>query len=93
MAYPTPADLLFAASGSTFNIVGVSGAKGKGVLNLVLGQSGNFDAVGTINVSAGISDGGNGFGITKIGAGTLAFRAAQPTPIQEQPRLRPANWI
>jgi fibronectin-binding autotransporter adhesin len=68
----TTADLLFAATGSTFAIRG-DNLNGTGVLKLVLGQSSNFDAAGTINISASISDGGSGFGITKTGAGTLMF--------------------
>ena len=70
----TAADLLFAASGSTFTITGTNGTLA--ILNVVLGQSGNFDAAGTINVSAVISDGGGGFGITKSGAGTLTLSGA-----------------
>jgi fibronectin-binding autotransporter adhesin len=69
----TAADLLYAATGSTFNIIGPNGSTGTGVLNLVLGQSGNFHAAGTIDISAAISDGGNGFGITKTGASTLTL--------------------
>lgn len=69
-------DLLYAASGSTFNIIGPNGSTGTGVLNVVLGQSGNFNAAGTINISSTISDGGNGFGITKTGAGTLILGGA-----------------
>jgi len=72
----TASDLLFAASGSTFNILGPNGSSGSGTLNLVLGQSGNFNAAGTITVSSVISDGGSGFSITKTGAGTLTLSAA-----------------
>jgi fibronectin-binding autotransporter adhesin len=67
------ADLLYAATGSTFEIIGPNGSTGSGVLELVLGQSGNFRAAGTINISAVISDGGNGFGLTKTGSGTLTL--------------------
>jgi autotransporter-associated beta strand protein len=70
------ADLLYAASGSTFNIIGPNGSTGSGVLNVVLGQSGNFDAAGTMIISAVISDGGSGFGITKTGSGTLTLSGA-----------------
>jgi autotransporter-associated beta strand protein len=69
----TAADLLYAATGSTFNIIGANGSTGTGVLNLVLGQSGNFHAAGTINISAAISDGGGNFGISKTGAGILTL--------------------
>lgn len=69
----TSADLLFANTGSTFNIIGPNGNTGSGVLNVVLGQSGNFNAAGTIGISSAISDGGSAFGITKTGAGTLTF--------------------
>jgi autotransporter-associated beta strand protein len=72
----TASDLLYNASGSTFNIIGPNGSTGTGVLNLVLGQSGNFDAAGTMSVSSVISDGGSGFGITKIGAGALTLSGA-----------------
>jgi fibronectin-binding autotransporter adhesin len=72
----TSADLLFANTGSTFNIIGPNGSTGSGVLNVVLGQGGNFNAAGTITVSSVISDGGSGFGITKTGAGTLTLSGA-----------------
>jgi CSLREA domain-containing protein len=68
----TAGDLLFVASGATFQLLG-DNANGTGVLNVVLGQSGNFDAVGTMSSSAVISDGGSAFGITKTGAGTLTL--------------------
>jgi fibronectin-binding autotransporter adhesin len=67
----TSADLLYNASGSTFNIIGPNGSTGAGVLNVLLGQSGNFDAAGTMTISAAIS--GSGFGITKSGSGTLTL--------------------
>lgn len=70
------ADLLYANIGSTFNIIGPNGGGGSGVLNIVLGQSGNFNAAGTITISSVISDGGSGFGITKTGAGTLTLSGA-----------------
>lgn len=70
------ADLLFAATGSTLQLLGVNGSSGTGVLNVVLGQSGNFNAAGTINVSSIISDGGSNFAITKTGAGTLQLSGA-----------------
>ena len=69
-------DLLYAASGSTFNIVGPNGSTGTGVLNVVLGQSGNFNSAGTMSVSSVISNGSGGFGITKTGAGTLTLSGA-----------------
>lgn len=72
----TTADLLYAATGSTFNIIGPNGSSGTGVLNVVLGQSGNFNAAGDIGVSAAISDAGGGFGMTKIGAGLLTLSGA-----------------
>lgn len=70
----TAADLLYAATGSTFTITGVNGTNA--LVNVVLGQSGNFNAAGTINVSSVISDGGNNFAVTKTGAGTLALQGA-----------------
>ena len=70
----TTADILFAATGSTLQLLGPNGSTGSGVLNVVLGQSGNFDAAGTINVSSVIS--GSGFGITKTGVGTLTLSGA-----------------
>jgi autotransporter-associated beta strand protein len=69
-------DLLFAASGSTLQLLGTNGGGGSGVLNVVLGQSGSFDAVGTIVVSSIISDGGNNFAVTKTGAGLLTLSGA-----------------
>ena len=65
-------DLLFATTG-TFAITGTNGTA---ILNVVLGQSGNFDAASTINANAVISDGGNNFSITKTGAGTLMLSGA-----------------
>jgi autotransporter-associated beta strand protein len=67
------ADLLFAATGSTLQLLGTNGGGGTGVLNVVLGQSGNFNAAGSIVISSVISDGGSGFGITKTGVGTLTL--------------------
>ena len=52
-------DLLYAATGSIFNITGPNGSTGTGVLNLVLGQSGNFNIAGTSTISSAISDGGS----------------------------------
>jgi len=68
-------DLLYTASGSTFNIIGANGAGGTGLLNLILGQSGNFNIAGTAasTISAVISDGGSGYALTKAGGGTLTF--------------------
>jgi fibronectin-binding autotransporter adhesin len=68
-------DLLYAASGSTFNIIGANGGGGSGLLNLILGQSGNFNLAGTAasTISTGISDGGSGYALTKAGGGTLTF--------------------
>lgn len=71
---PNSADLLYVASGATFNIR-ADNPTGTGTLNLVLGQSGNFDAVGTLAISSVISDGGSGFGFSKTGAGTLTLSA------------------
>jgi autotransporter-associated beta strand protein len=68
----TAADLLYAASGSIFNIRGDNGA-GTGVLRLVLGQSGNFHIAGACGISSVISDGENHYGITKTGGGTLTL--------------------
>src|ERR1043166_22403 len=58
-------DLLFATSGT----LTITGTNGTAILNVVLGQSGTFDAASTINVNAIISDGANSFGITKTGTG------------------------
>lgn len=72
----TPADLLYVAAGSTFNIIGANGSSpipGTGVLRLILGQSGHFNIAGTSAISAAITDGGNGHGITKTGGGTLTL--------------------
>ena len=68
-------DLLYAASGSTFNIIGANGGGGSGLLNLILGQSGNFNIAGTAasTISTVISDGGSGYALTKAGTGTLTF--------------------
>jgi autotransporter-associated beta strand protein len=57
-------------------ITGSSGTAA--VLNLILGQSGNFNPLGTgiINISSVISDGGNNFAITKTGTGTLTLSGA-----------------
>lgn len=76
MVAPNNADLLYVASGATLNIRGDNGGtSGTGTLRLVLGQSGNFDAAGTVGISSVISDGGNGYGITKTGTGTLILAA------------------
>ncbi len=56
-------DLIYVASGSTLNYGGTGG--------ITLGQAGNFDFVGTGNISAPINDGG--FGFTKMGSGTLTL--------------------
>ncbi len=63
------ADLLYVATGASLNI----GSASTSALGLVLGQSGNFDIVGTAAISSIISDGGAGFGITKTGTGTLTL--------------------
>jgi autotransporter-associated beta strand protein len=60
-------DLIYVASGATLNLYGKSGSTG--VLGLVLGQSGDFDVVGTADIGSVISDGGNGYGITLSSAG------------------------
>jgi autotransporter-associated beta strand protein len=70
-------DLLYVASGATFNIHQVNGGTGSGTVKLALGQSGNFNAAGTLNIYAAIS--GSGFGITKTGAGTLTLTNANNT--------------
>ncbi len=67
------ADLFFVGTGATLNITGGTGVA---ALGIVLGQSGNFDVVGTSTISSIISDGGAGFGITKTGAGTLTLSGA-----------------
>src|ERR1035441_7254272 len=72
----TAGDLLYVASGSTFNIIGPNGSTGSGVLKLVLGQSGSFKAAGTLNITAAVSDGGSAFGFTKTGAGSLTLSGA-----------------
>lgn len=69
----TSADLLYAAAGSTFTITGPNGSSGTGTLGVVLGQSGNFNSAGSINISAAIS---GGFGITKTGNGSLTLSGA-----------------
>src|ERR1039458_3804591 len=69
----TAADLLYCASGSTFQILG-DNPNGAGVLKLALGQNGNFNAVGTMIISSIIT--GSGFGFTKTGAGTLTLNGA-----------------
>lgn len=68
----TPADLLYAGSGSTFNIRG-DNTKGTGVLHLLLGQNGNFNIAGTATISSNIADGGKNFGFTKTGSGLLTL--------------------
>jgi autotransporter-associated beta strand protein len=75
----TAADLLYVASGASFVLRGDNGSTGAGVLKVQLGQSGNFNAVGTLNIGAAISDGGSGFGFTKTGAGTLTLTNANNT--------------
>jgi autotransporter-associated beta strand protein len=67
----TSTDLLYAASGSTFNIVGPNGGSGTGTLILALGQNGTFNIAGTSNISSVIT--GSGFGFTKTGSGTLTL--------------------
>ena len=68
-----PADLLYAASGSTFNLTGPNAGGGTGQLMLILGQSGNFNIAGASTISANISDNGNLFAIHKTGNGTLTL--------------------
>ncbi len=72
----TAADLLYANTGSTLQLIGSNGSTGTGVLNVVLGQSGNFNAAGTIAINSVISDGGNNFAVSKTGAGTLTLAGA-----------------
>ena len=76
----TAADLLSAATGSIFNIIGANGGGGggTGLLKLILGQSGNFNLAGTATstISAVISDGGNNYALTKTGTGTLTLQGA-----------------
>ncbi|MCX6995776.1 MAG: autotransporter-associated beta strand repeat-containing protein [Kiritimatiellaeota bacterium] len=72
----TAADLLYAASGSTFTMIATNGVGGTGVLKLTLGQSGNFNAAGTMNIYPVISDGGNAYSISKNGSGTLTLSGA-----------------
>lgn len=69
----TSTDLLYAASGSTFNIIGPNGSTGSGTLILALGQNGTFNIAGTSEISAAIT--GAGFGITKTGTGNLTLNA------------------
>ncbi len=64
------ADLLYVNQGATLNIWGTNGSSGTGGLNVVLGQSGNFNIAGKSEISAGIS---GGYGITKTGTGTMTF--------------------
>lgn len=71
---PSASDLLTVASGATFTINGTQGTAA--VLNLVLAQSGNFDAIGTLNVESVISQSGGSFGLTKTGAGALTLSGA-----------------
>jgi autotransporter-associated beta strand protein len=66
---------LYAATGSTLQLLG-DNPNGTGTLNVILGQSGNFDAAGTISVSSAISDGGSNFALTKTGAGALTLSGA-----------------
>ncbi len=68
-------DLIYAASGNILNIQNTVGS-GTKLLNLVLGQSGNFDIVGTAAISSAISDGGSAYGFTKTGTGTLTLTGA-----------------
>ena len=70
----TAADLLYVASGATFNINGPNGSTGSGVLNVALGQSGNVNAAGAMSISAAIN--GSSFGITKTGSGSLTLSGA-----------------
>ena len=71
----TSGDLLYVANGATFALRG-DNPSGSGVLKIVLGQSGNFDAAGTLTISAAISDGGNNYSITKTGNGSLTLSGA-----------------
>jgi len=68
----TAEDLLYAATGSTFNIKG-DNSNGAGVLHLVLGQNGHFNIAGSCEISSIISDSGNHYGFTKTGAGKLTL--------------------
>ena len=70
----TAADFLYAATGSTLNLGGSSG--GTGTLLIALGTNGTFHASGTIGISAVISDGGSGYGVTKSGGGILILGGA-----------------
>jgi len=70
-----PSDLLFVGSGGTLNITGPNGSSGSGVLKLRLDQSGNFNATGTLGISAVIGE-TTSYGITKTGAGTLTLNSS-----------------
>jgi fibronectin-binding autotransporter adhesin len=62
---PSTSDLLYVDAGSTLT---VNSSSGLGLLNIVLGSTGNFDVAGTATISSNIS---GGYALTKTGAGTL----------------------
>lgn len=63
-------DLLYVANGAIFVLRG-DNPNNTGVLKVQLGQSGNFNVVGTLTIGAAIS--GSSFGFTKSGGGTLSL--------------------
>lgn len=69
-------DLLYVAPGSGgLGIIGQTGPAA-GILTVRLGQTGNFNVIGTANILAAITDGGSGFGINKTGGGSLFLSGA-----------------
>ena len=67
-------DLVYVNTGATLNLTATGGSGAVGVMSIALGQSGNFDILGTSTITAAIS--GSGFGISKTGAGTLTLSGA-----------------
>ncbi len=68
------ADLLSVPAAGALTLTGTNGTNA--VLNLVLGQSGNFNAAGPISISSVISDGGNNFGLTLTGGNVVTLSGA-----------------
>ena len=62
-----PADLIYVATGSNLTI-----SPGSGILDIVLGQAGNFDIAGTAAIGTALS----GSGVIRTGAGSLTLSGA-----------------
>lgn len=70
-------DLIFVTGGATLNLYGTAPTFTGALMGITLGQANGFiDSDGATNIGAVISDGGNGYGFTKSGTGTLTLSGA-----------------